>query len=115
MTMTKMDKIREHYDNHDTSEDLASAFEAGTVVEEGDTADDPMITTSLRLPRSVLQAVRQRAAAEGIKPTALMRRIIETSVRPPLSRSETDPVAELHHVIESATRALRSLENHDAA
>ncbi len=38
---------------------------------------DPMITTSLRLPKSLLDWVREQAAAEHTKPTALIRRWIE--------------------------------------
>jgi hypothetical protein len=40
-------------------------------------ANDPMITTSLRLPQSVLDHVRLLAAQHGMKPTALIRRWIE--------------------------------------
>ncbi len=36
-----------------------------------------MITTSLRLPKSLLDWVREQAAAEHTKPTALIRRWIE--------------------------------------
>ena len=40
-------------------------------------ANDPMITTSLRLPKSVLDRVRLLAARDGVKPTALIRRWTE--------------------------------------
>jgi hypothetical protein len=40
-------------------------------------ANDPMITTSLRLPQSVLDRVRVLAARDGVKPTALIRRWTE--------------------------------------
>lgn len=40
-------------------------------------AHDPMITTSLRLPKSVLDRVRLLAARDGVKPTALIRRWTE--------------------------------------
>src|SRR5437763_13597125 len=39
--------------------------------------NDPMITTSLRLPKSVLDRVRLLAARDGVKPTALIRRWTE--------------------------------------
>lgn len=113
--MKKMDELREYYDNHDTAEDLAAALEAGTAVYETDSVEDPMITTSLRLPRSVLQTIRERAATEGIKPTALMRRVIEASVLPATGDAALDPVIELRHVIDSATRALKGLEGRRAA
>ncbi|MQA08044.1 MAG: hypothetical protein GEU98_05720 [Pseudonocardiaceae bacterium] len=44
---------------------------------ETDTVDDPMISTSIRLPKSVLDEVRARAGAEGIKATAWIRRLVE--------------------------------------
>ncbi|MFC0434097.1 CopG family transcriptional regulator [Kutzneria buriramensis] len=40
-------------------------------------ANDPMITTSLRLPQSVLDRVRVLATRDGVKPTALIRRWTE--------------------------------------
>jgi hypothetical protein len=40
-------------------------------------ANDPMITTSLRLSQSVLDRVRLLAARDGVKPTALIRRWTE--------------------------------------
>ncbi|GLZ35970.1 hypothetical protein Lesp02_81570 [Lentzea sp. NBRC 105346] len=64
-------KLAEHYDTTDLSSELEHA-------ELDETVDpDPMITTSLRLPKSVLDRVRARAADEGVKPTALMRRWVE--------------------------------------
>jgi hypothetical protein len=38
---------------------------------------DPMVTTSLRLPKSLLDWIRSQAAAEHVKPTALIRQWIE--------------------------------------
>ncbi|MBG0833247.1 hypothetical protein HS041_36715 [Planomonospora sp. ID67723] len=45
-----------------------------------DGAPDQMITTSLRLPKPVMDAVRARAAERGIKPTALIREAIVASL-----------------------------------
>ncbi|GII06130.1 hypothetical protein [Planobispora takensis] len=41
---------------------------------------DQMITTSLRLPKPVMDAVRARAAERGVKPTALIREAIVASL-----------------------------------
>jgi hypothetical protein len=41
---------------------------------------DQMITTSLRLPKPVMDAVRARATERGIKPTALIREAIVASL-----------------------------------
>lgn len=67
----KLDELREHFD----STDFAEVIESATW--ESDVDADPMIVTSVRLPRSLLGWVRQQAAAEQLKPTALIRRWIE--------------------------------------
>lgn len=63
-------ELRAHYDDTD----------AGDAVERGrwetDTTD-PMVTTSLRLPKSVLDWVRAEAEVQQVEPTALIRRWIE--------------------------------------
>lgn len=77
--------LRAHYDTTSTANELADEA-AGRW--ETDVDPDPMITTSLRLPKSVLDQVRERAAAAGLKPTALIRAWIETAVvRPPAAPS----------------------------
>lgn len=75
MTMTpgELAALREYYDTTDTAEEMTD--ESGRW--EADAAADPMVTTSLRLPRSLLTWVRDQAAAEQVKPTALIRRWIE--------------------------------------
>jgi hypothetical protein len=60
-----------YYDATDTADEMTDASW------DESAAEDPMITTSLRLPKSVLDQVRALAAAEGVKPTALIRRWIE--------------------------------------
>ncbi|GGP43318.1 hypothetical protein [Saccharothrix coeruleofusca] len=69
--MSRIQDLRDYYDSHDTSESM----------EEGqwevDTVDDPMVTTSLRLPKSLLDWVRERANAEHMKPSAWIRTLLE--------------------------------------
>jgi hypothetical protein len=67
----KLDELREHFD----AADLTDAVD--TAVWETEVDTDPMIVTSVRLPKSLLDWVRERAAAEQVKPTALIRRWIE--------------------------------------
>ena len=74
MDNKKMRELREFYDTHDTSDEM----DDGHWVTEVNT--DPMVTTSLRLPKSVLDKVRAAARARGVRPTALMREWIETLV-----------------------------------
>lgn len=64
-------ELREHYDNSDLSDDIEAA------TWDTDVEPDPMVVTSLRLPKSLLDWVRDQAEAERVKPTALIRRWIE--------------------------------------
>lgn len=64
-------ELRAYYDDTEVSD----AVERGRW--ETDTTADPMVTTSLRLPKSVLDWVRAEAEAQQVKPTALIRRWIE--------------------------------------
>ncbi|SFS40408.1 hypothetical protein [Saccharopolyspora flava] len=73
--MTKLDKIAEYYDTHDMSE----VMESGHWVEEPP-EPDPVITTSLRLPKSLLDRVRDRAAADDVTTTAWIRGLIEAEL-----------------------------------
>jgi hypothetical protein len=69
---TKLQRLAEYYDTHDTSTELEGAK---LVDEPGDT--DPMVSLSLRMPKSLLDWVRAQARAEHTKPTQLIRRWIE--------------------------------------
>lgn len=71
--MSRIEELREHYDTTDTAEELASALDRGDAVWETDTDADPLVGTSLRLPRSVLDRVRAEARARQMPTTALMR------------------------------------------
>lgn len=71
MDDTETSELREHFDATDLSTDIDAA------TWETDVDDDPMIVTSLRLPKSLLDWVRARAEAERTKPTALIRRWVE--------------------------------------
>jgi uncharacterized protein YdiU (UPF0061 family) len=65
-------------------EQLAEDYEAGDASAELERAEyddsttaEPMVTTSLRLPKPVMDAVRAAADVRGMKPTALMREWVE--------------------------------------
>lgn len=66
--------LREYYDTTSTAAELADTA-SGTW--ETDIEADPMVTTSLRLPKSLLDWVRQLAGELGVKPTALIRSWVE--------------------------------------
>lgn len=69
--MNKADEIAAHAQAHDLSEEMEQG------VWETDTETDPMITTSLRLPKSLLDWVRAQAAAQHVRPSGLIRQWIE--------------------------------------
>jgi hypothetical protein len=69
--MTKLDEIAAYAQGHD----FAAEMERGAW--ETDTQADPMVTTSVRLPKSLLDWVRQRAAAQHVRPSVLIRQWIE--------------------------------------
>jgi hypothetical protein len=64
-------KIRDYADNFDLSDEIEQGHW------ETDVADDPMVTTSLRLPKSLLDWIRTRAAEQHVKPTAWIRDLLE--------------------------------------
>lgn len=71
MNDKSMHELRDHYDTQST----ASEMDTGRW--ETDVQADPMVTTSLRLPKSLLDWVRDQADSQQIKPTALIRHWIE--------------------------------------
>ena len=71
MDEQELARLRDHYDKADLSAEIERARW------ETDVETDPMVTTSLRLPKSLLDWVREQAEAEQVKPTALIRRWIE--------------------------------------
>jgi len=70
--MSKLDEIAVHAQGHDFSTEM----EQGGVWET-DTESDPMVTTSLRLPKSLLDWVREQAASQHVRPSGLIRQWIE--------------------------------------
>ncbi len=88
-----VDALRDHYDSTDQSAALQQARL------ETHAESDPMVTTSLRLPRSLLEWVRDRAAEEHVRPTALLRRWIEERRSAPDDRSMVQRLDELEKLV----------------
>ncbi|GAA1070776.1 hypothetical protein [Nocardiopsis composta] len=66
-----LDRLAERFE----TEDQSAAIERA---ERDDSAPaEPMVVTSLRLPKPVMDAVRDQAAERGVKPTQLMREWVE--------------------------------------
>jgi len=70
----ELERIAQDYQTSDASAELDQADYDDTSVAE------PMVTTSLRLPKPVMDAVRAAADARGMRPTALMREWVEQQV-----------------------------------
>ncbi|MBA3489065.1 MAG: hypothetical protein H0T78_05875 [Longispora sp.] len=75
---TKIDELREYYDNTDMSESIRRARQETEVV------DEVMVSTSIRLPKPLMDRVRIQAEAIGVPATTLMRQWI-------LDRLDADP------------------------
>lgn len=69
----ELEALAEYYDTHEVLPD-----KDGQWVEP-----QPMVTTSLRLPKPVVQAVKAEARQLGVRHTVLLRSIIEQHVRNP--------------------------------
>lgn len=69
----ELQRLRDHYDTHDAGDEMADGEWEGP-------GPDPMVTTSLRLPKSVLDQVRAQARQLGVRPTSLIRRWVEAQV-----------------------------------
>jgi len=100
--MSKLDQTAEYAEHHD----FAAEMEQGSW--ETDTDGDPMITTSVRLPKSLLDWVRRSAAAQHVRPSVLIRQWIEQH----RDAAETDDatglaarVERLEHAVFRDTRA----------
>lgn len=69
--MNKFDAIAEYAEHHDFAGELEDA------TWETDVASDPMVTTSVRLPKSLLDWLRGQAEAIHLRPSTLIRQWIE--------------------------------------
>lgn len=71
----KIDKLREYYDRTDTSQELETA-----TLEHPDATAEPMVTYALRLPKPVLDSLRQAAGTRNMRVSALMRTWLEERI-----------------------------------
>lgn len=70
-------------------------------------AENKETALSLRVPQSLSQALKQRATAEGLPVSALVRRLLSQAVHQP-----TAPVATIEQVEQIARRAARDEVQH---
>jgi hypothetical protein len=69
---------------------------------DGGTDADPMITTSVRLPKSLLDWVRRSAAVQHVRPSVLIRQWIEQQ----RDAAETPDAGDLAGRVERLERAV---------
>ena len=100
MNQDKLNELRDYYDTTDVANEFADA-------EETRTNDEVMVSTSIRLPQSLVDKVRTQAAALGIPATTLMRQwVIEKVTTPPANAVVS--VAELERFIAEHNRPMAS-------
>jgi len=101
MNNDELTELRDYYDKTDVTDEFADA-ELDTR-----TADEVMISTSIRLPQSLVDKVRAQAAALGIPATTLMRQwVIEKATAP--QTNAVVSVAELQQFIAEHNRPVAS-------
>lgn len=69
MDKEELQELRNRYDKTDTAEAIEQAQPDDRTVDPGEV----MVSTSIRLPRSLMTRVRERAAQAGVPATALIR------------------------------------------
>jgi hypothetical protein len=84
---TKIDELREYYDTTDMSESIRRAKP------DTDVVDEVMVSTSIRLPKPLMDRVRAKAEAVGVPATTLMRQWI-------LDRLDADPATAVVAVVD---------------
>ena len=101
MNHDELNELRDYYDNTDVASQFSDA--------EPDTrtTDEVMVSTSIRLPQSLVDKVREQAAVLGIPATTLMRQwVIEKATTPPPNAVVS--VAELERFIAEHNRTIAS-------
>ncbi|MCK9870450.1 hypothetical protein MRI28_12505 [Nocardiopsis dassonvillei] len=84
----RLDELAEYYGEHDISEDIEAAE-----LERHDPGpgDRVMVVSSVRLPKRTMDRLREAAAAQDVKPTALMRRWLEERLELEERTARPDP------------------------
>ena len=94
-----VERLAGYYDRTD----LSSEIEQAELDESVD--QDPMVTTSLRLPKSVLDEVRKQAALAGLKPTQLMRQWMEQRAAESAGERRREVLVEAMRIFLEASQA----------
>jgi predicted DNA binding CopG/RHH family protein len=101
MNNDELTELRDYYDKTDVTDEFADA-ELDTRI-----ADEVMVSTSIRLPQSLVAKVRAQAAALGIPATTLMRQWVVEKATTPQANAVVS-VAELQQFIVEHNRPVAS-------
>ncbi len=101
MDQKKINELRTHYDATDVAEHFTNAK-----VDTRITAD-VLVSTSIRLPQSLVNKVREQAAALGVPATTLMRQWVTEKATTPQSPAVVT-VADLQRFIAEQSHPLAS-------
>lgn len=93
MKQDEIDELRRYYDHTDVAEHFRDAEL------ETDTAGEVMVSTSIRLPQSLVNRVREQAAALGVPATTLMRQWVIEKADAEQAAAGVVSVAELQRFI----------------
>jgi hypothetical protein len=99
----ELEEVARYVETHDLSEEM----EDGEWVEPD--VPEPMITMSLRLPKTTSDALRAVARAQGVRPTQLMRAWIEERLAQETG-PEDESMVSVHDLIAWAAKAARRIE-----
>lgn len=84
----RLDELAEYYGEHDISEDI----EGAELERHGpESRAGVMVVSSVRLPKHTMDRLREAAAAQDVKPTALMRRWLEERLELEERTARPDP------------------------
>lgn len=68
---SELEALATYYETHDTGEEMGG---------DGTWIEPPMVTTSLRLPKPLMEAIKAEAGEQHIRHTALMRKVLAAYV-----------------------------------
>ena len=97
MDQDKLDRLRDYYDTTDVAEHFTD------VTLRTDKATEVLVSSSIRLPQSLMNQVRAQAAELGIPATTLMRQWITERATTPTTRAAVS-VADLQRFIAEHAR-----------
>ena len=101
MDQDKIDRLRDYYDTTDVAEHFADA------TLQTETASEVLVSSSIRLPQSLMNKVRAQAAELGTPATTLMRLWITERATTPTTPAAVS-VADLQRFIAEHAHPLAS-------